>query len=269
MKFKRPAQTVVMAITPNMAEEMLATSIGNRNLRKGYVKELTDAIIRGEWRLTNQGIGFDSNGNLRDGHHRLTAVVRSKRAIQTNVTFGMPVSAYEVIDCGAKRSYSDRTGLSIPVAEVLRLAALLAFGYQRPSVNQIRLVAETGLQQIITDLMSYCGTKSKIICSANFRLAATLTVLDGGDRGYVFSQYRALSLGNFEEQSSISLALEKMIKRGQVIASTGAYQQRIMAIGLKLFNKKNANLRSIKITEEEERSAWHVAASIINSHLSA
>jgi hypothetical protein len=269
MNFKRPSQTIVMAITPTMAEEMLATSIGNRNLRKGYVKELTDAITRGEWRLTNQGIGFDVNGNLRDGHHRLTAVVRSKRAIQTNVTFGMPVSAYEVIDCGASRSYSDRTGLSIPVAEGLRLAAFLAFGYQRPSVNQIRLVAETGLQQIIAEMISFCGTKTKIICSANFRLSAAITVLDGGDRTYVFNQYRALSLGNFEEQSSISLALEKMIKRGKIIAATGPYQQRIMAIGLKVFNKKNANLKSFRITEDEERSAWGIAASIINDHLSA
>ena len=120
-------------ITPEIAEKLLATSSGNRRMRKKHVTYLVGAIQRGEWRVTNQGIGFDVNGHLRDGHHRLTAVVQSGEPIESLIVLGMPSDAFEVSTLarsGRRRTYSASAswwvrcfGLlhTLPTARTLRL----------------------------------------------------------------------------------------------------------------------------------------------------
>lgn len=60
-------------ITPAMADKYLSTMTRNRKLRDSAVVRFCHIIERGEWRLTTDAIGFDSNGHLINGQHRLTA----------------------------------------------------------------------------------------------------------------------------------------------------------------------------------------------------
>jgi len=90
MDFKsNTVKTTEMSITPELAQEMLKTSVGNRAIRKWHVDVLAVAQQRGEWTLTHQGAAFDSNGVLRDAHHRLMACVRSGVTIRMLVTVGL------------------------------------------------------------------------------------------------------------------------------------------------------------------------------------
>ena len=263
MNFKRSASSIIMNITPELAQEMLITSVGNRKLRSMHLKDLTNAILRGEWRITNQGIGFDVNGNLRDGHHRLNAIVKANTPVQMVVTFGMPVNAYEVIDCGATRSYSDRMDLSKSVAEPMRLAGFITFGCSRPTVDQLKIIGDTGLLEILTELVDFCGARTAIIASASFKLAASLIILNGGDKQYVFNQYRALCLANYEDQSQISLALEKKIKKGEINLLKTSNQSKIMAIGFRVLDINNANQKVFRINDDEIKSSQEQAKQII------
>ena len=117
---KQNPEATVMNITPAIAKEMLETSPGNRRLRGWYVDLLAAAMKRGEWRVTNNGIGFDILGRLRDRHHTLNAVVHSGVTITQVVVMGMPTDAYEVIDTGMLRTYADRLEEDRAVADVLR-----------------------------------------------------------------------------------------------------------------------------------------------------
>lgn len=63
-----------VAMTPAMAERFLARNEGNRLIRRYKVEAIADAIRRGEWETTHQGIAIDPDGRLIDGQHRLSAI---------------------------------------------------------------------------------------------------------------------------------------------------------------------------------------------------
>jgi hypothetical protein len=114
----------------------------NRPLSQRTVNRYAIQMLRGLWKLTHQGIGFAKNGSLKDGQHRLLAIVQAaeegaidgeeilppnpKIKIQMQVTFGLDDNAFEVLD----------TGLSRTANQILAIA-----GY----TNQIALAASARL----------------------------------------------------------------------------------------------------------------------------
>ena len=91
-------------ITPETAEEMLLTNIGNRDPKR---EPLEKAIANDEWELNGATIVFDENGNLTDGQNRLRACVRTGIPIVTIVVRGIRRSAQITMDSGVKRQLND------------------------------------------------------------------------------------------------------------------------------------------------------------------
>jgi hypothetical protein len=58
----------------------------------------------GRWRLSHQGIMIDTNGRLRDGQHRLSALIKHGKPLQFWVCFGCDPASFDVVDQGAKRT---------------------------------------------------------------------------------------------------------------------------------------------------------------------
>jgi hypothetical protein len=103
-------------ITPELAKKYLARNVANRNLRETTIKSYEVDMRSGNWVPTHQGIAFDDRGNLIDGQHRLTAIVRSGVTIQMLVTSGLPVESghtktMDVVDRGVVRSIADQLKL--------------------------------------------------------------------------------------------------------------------------------------------------------------
>ena len=102
----RTPQIFTMIITPNIADEILATSNNNRKLSTQNVENLVREMRNNNynWR-TGETIKFDANGVLRDGHHRLKAIIDS------NTTQEMLIytcaESIEKIDSGKSRSLAD------------------------------------------------------------------------------------------------------------------------------------------------------------------
>jgi len=93
-------------ITPEQAREYLATSKGNRPLSKertaGYVRDL----LTGHFHTSNDSIVFDTDGALRNGHHRLEAIVAYGLPIHdVSVMRNFPKEYVNVMDQGGKRNY--------------------------------------------------------------------------------------------------------------------------------------------------------------------
>jgi len=65
----------VQAITPTKAAEYLEANTSNRPLSSATVKSFAEAMSRGDWMVTHQGIAFSAAGVLVDGQHRLAAIV--------------------------------------------------------------------------------------------------------------------------------------------------------------------------------------------------
>lgn len=95
-------------ITPQRALEYLEKTIGNRKLRNEQVVAYAAQMTRGEWRVNNNAITFDSNGNLIDGHHRLYAVVIADIVVTMSVLRGVDPEARFTIDTGVVRDMTDQ-----------------------------------------------------------------------------------------------------------------------------------------------------------------
>ena len=91
-------------ITPDIAQKMLETNLGNRKLKK---EPIADFIANLEWELNNDAITFDENGCLTNGQNRLHACIESGSPIDVIVARGIKRSAQITMDTGVKRSLSD------------------------------------------------------------------------------------------------------------------------------------------------------------------
>lgn len=104
--------TKTMTVTPKLAAEWLKSNHSNRPLNRRYVDEICRALENGTFQTTHQGIAFDTQGRLRDGQHRLTAIVETGIAVKMLVTTGMTEEQLLVIDDGRRRSFFDVVGMS-------------------------------------------------------------------------------------------------------------------------------------------------------------
>lgn len=76
-------------ISPKKARKYLKRNHRNRDLDPKKVESLSEIISSGRWKVINHPIGFDQDGNLIDGQHRLNAVVLSETPIISAVMRGM------------------------------------------------------------------------------------------------------------------------------------------------------------------------------------
>ncbi|MFJ8229592.1 hypothetical protein ACIQ9E_06460 [Streptomyces sp. NPDC094448] len=104
-----PLSSSIMDITPSIATEMISRNYGNRPLDKGRVTHLREAIHRGEWLVSHQGIAFSgswSNSRLLDGQHRLEAIRISGQTVPVLVFENVPPETFSVMDTGRSRTAS-------------------------------------------------------------------------------------------------------------------------------------------------------------------
>ena len=94
----------VKAITPAIAEEMLKRNTRNRPISKARIAKYTRLMEEGRWKLTMEGIGFDTAGVLQNGQHRLRAIIESGAPAQFAVWFGCDPSEFAYLDSGGNRT---------------------------------------------------------------------------------------------------------------------------------------------------------------------
>ena len=97
-------------ITPEMAANLLETNTENRKISTGTVTAYMQDILAGNWdEAVGVAISIDENGVLRDGQHRLTAIVQAGIGIHTWVCRN--VSSDGIYDNNRKRSNADQISI--------------------------------------------------------------------------------------------------------------------------------------------------------------
>jgi len=132
-----PLQTVAMEVTPEMAAAMLEVRRDqNRRLHDETVDKLGHEMLSGRWHWSNQGIGFNTKGEMFDGQHRLTAAVRYNVSFKTNVTFGLPEGAMDVVDRGKNRTPGQIFQINgVPWGNNMAAGARVAYYYLNPGIR--------------------------------------------------------------------------------------------------------------------------------------
>jgi len=112
-------------ITPKMAEAYLRKNIVNRPVREMKVKQYMRDMLNERWNEeTGETIIFDVEGNLVDGQHRLTAVLKSGKTLKWLVVRGVNSRAQRTINTGAPRTVGDQLHIEMGHSNASLLAAI-------------------------------------------------------------------------------------------------------------------------------------------------
>ncbi len=104
-------QSKVTTVTPKLAAAWLERNHCNRPLSHSIVDKYRALINSGHFYLTHQGVAFDEHDYLRDGQHRLSAIVEANQSVKMLVTTGLAEDSVQSIDDGRKRT--DQQALSM------------------------------------------------------------------------------------------------------------------------------------------------------------
>lgn len=101
----------VECISPAKAMEYLRSNTNNyRKLTRAVYKRYAEDMKNGKWQLNGEPIVFGEDGILKDGQHRLAAIIESGKAVQIAVVRNAPKEA-DIFDVGV-----DRTALQMSKA---------------------------------------------------------------------------------------------------------------------------------------------------------
>lgn len=122
-------------VSPELAKEWLSRSAGNPRygqegkVNRSVVTKYASDMKKGRWQLTHQGIAFNEDGALVDGHHRLRAVIESGVPVMMYVTYGVSDEA-SLLDVGYSRTpsqimaYSLHADKAIASSNIISIAKL-------------------------------------------------------------------------------------------------------------------------------------------------
>jgi hypothetical protein len=97
-----------VSISPEEAEQLLAKNTKlNRKIDPQTVTRYADLMERGQWHTNGIAIAFDRYGNMKNGQHRSSGVVKSKKTVVFLVSFGEDENAFHTYGRGKQRNTSD------------------------------------------------------------------------------------------------------------------------------------------------------------------
>jgi hypothetical protein len=113
-------------VTAQKAATMLLKNKQNRPINDNNLAGIIAEMKRGCFRITGESIKVSKNGNLLDGQHRLTAIVKTGIDINMLVVRGLDDDAFKYIDTGRTRKASDVLGIE-GVKNPARVASMIKF----------------------------------------------------------------------------------------------------------------------------------------------
>ena len=240
-------QTRIAKVTPVIARGWLEQNTINRPLRRSVVESYIAAYMRGEHRLTHQGVAFADTGELLDGQHRLTAIseMPDNWSAEMMVTTGLPASSFDAIDQGLKRSHSDVLKIPSGQAAVARYLATIYETSRVGITSQFLVPFVEGVDVAYGRLVGFCPKSTKTWSSAGVRSAAILQMMNGGDKDYISMTYYALNHMDFDSMPPVAKALFRQYTKGLV----SAHGYDLFCRAYKAFDLRNASLNTIQISD--------------------
>ncbi len=245
-------KTETKIVTPAIAREWLAFNTANRPLRRMKVDEFHQLYERGEWKLTHQGIAFDSSGILKDGQHRLTFIseLPDSESVPIQVTFGMADDTFGAIDRGAGRTPSDEMGITVGLSAVSTFIAKVYnsnqhMGWTLPYLAKFVEIA----QPYYEELNTFCPKKARHWSSAPVQSAAIIQMMRGHNADFIKTQYRALVHSDFQSMTPTAQAIVRQQLTGKV---GGARTLDLFCRALRVFDSMSPSASRIQIASVTE-----------------
>ena len=154
----------IVQVTPELAAQWLEAAGPNRPVHQATVERLAVDMCEGAWHLNGDRIRFDETGALRDGRHRLSAVIASKKTVPMEIVRGISEDAVRTVDTGRSRSFADALFIdNVPNAQALAATAKWIWRYdsgalkgpsRQPSHTELRdvIARHPGIQDALREV---------------------------------------------------------------------------------------------------------------------
>ena len=141
----------IVQVTPELAAQWLEAAGPNRPVHQATVERLAVDMCEGAWHLNGDRIRFDETGALRDGRHRLSAVIASKKTVPMEIVRGISEDAVRTVDTGRSRSFADALFIdNVPNAQALAATAKWIWRYDSGALKgPSRQPSHTELRDVI------------------------------------------------------------------------------------------------------------------------
>jgi hypothetical protein len=237
-------------ITPSLAQAYLDSSPGNRKISRARVREYAAMMAAGRWVVTSQGIAFDREGRLINGHHRLLAIIVAGATVVMFVARGEDRANFAYLDYVNPRNMSDRTGIPSSVTRILTSALRVSNSRLERDVAATKRLSESAFGRRAAELIEYCPTNARFFSQAPIQAAAVLCSLVSGD-SYAFEQYRALVTQDYSAMSSFTSVFCRNAVKGRYETASGSTAVQItFTYAMKVLDRRNSDLTQVKITPD-------------------
>lgn len=243
----------VLDVTPAMAKNWLKNNQLNRPVRKAHVKFLANAMQRGEWAVTHQGIAINGS-RLLDGQHRLLALLESKLpAVKMTVCTGADSSTFDVIDIGQRRSNSDIFREDLHVMHPVSFIATMLLG-RGVTPREIRPIYEK-LRGPIREIIDQGPRSTKRFTAAPIKVGALAAILNGESKEYVHDIYHNMCSFHVEKLPRVAQLFVKQLSldttTGKKISTTNRYDLLVRA--WTVFQSENADNSKLSVKDTNNR----------------
>lgn len=215
-------KTELTQVTPKMARDWLQQNTSNRDLRPNVVDRFMSGYLRGEWKVTHQGIAFGKSGVLLDGQHRLTFISQLPEGtkVPINVTTGQDDSTFDAIDQGVVRTTSDVYGVSAGHTATARfLAKIYNSSTSAGLTNQFVKPFLDWVRPEFEELLTFCPASVRIWSSAPVRAAAIVQIKRGYDLDFIKIAYHSLVHADIESMPYAARALMQQHMTGKIASA--------------------------------------------------
>jgi len=241
----------VVTITPDIAKYLLNNNEGNRVVRKSHVASLAASILRGEWKLSPQGIILHkSTGRLLDGQHRLLAIIQADKPVDMFVVKTEDSEVYKVLDQGAKRSTGDIFNVNSNIAGTVNYCCRLMMNrYSSLSPQQVEPVLHSTLGYLAEELYEFCPISRKGFSSSPMKAAAVTSVMLGNDKRRVFNIYKNLVNANVDLLPPVGNGFIAQVLSGNIDFSSANGGRVLYARAFYTYDKDNSGRIRIRMSE--------------------
>lgn len=158
---EKKVTVVIEWITPKKAAEYLLKNTRNRAIREAGVSVLRKIMEAGKYEVTTSGIGFDINGVLCDGQHRLLAIIRSGVTVRCAVFRNLSLDAQDVTDANMRRTLGQQLGIrGVKEANTMAAATVIIVSFRRARAGRVavaNLTIPEGIEEYekLTDMRRF------------------------------------------------------------------------------------------------------------------
>lgn len=256
----------VIDLTPELAKKYLKNNTHNRDLSSSKLNEYIEALKKGHWKENGESLIIDINGKVKDGQHRLEAVVKSGIGYSAVLVTDVKTDVMHTIDTGKNRSLADMLKLngfksSSAVASVVKMIVPFERGERTGNsgrgsgsntvTNSIGLEYAMKNRQNLEDLVRHALTlykRSRTRVIAPAKLAFYMYVLGGYKNSDNIILFMKNLIGiNMYEGNAASWLYGKLLSTKQDKVSLNS--KWVLGVTIKawnLFNSGDTPVRYIK-----------------------